>query len=123
MDSESTKRLLNLLAYHECSDDIWWKETGSEDFPEPLINVNDCFFWACADAEEITAPDLDALQKALEDVGDNGHGLLLFVCRKRRMRPQGALYKHLDSSIQGLFNDCGPERKAGMGNPVAAPSP
>lgn len=42
----------------------------------------------------------------------------LFAARVRGMRPQGAAYKvRYDKSIWHLFNECGPERETGPGNP------
>jgi hypothetical protein len=42
----------------------------------------------------------------------------LFAARVRKMRPQGAAYKvRYDESIWHLFNECGPEREVGNGNP------
>jgi hypothetical protein len=36
---------------------------------------------------------------------------LLFIARKRKMRPLGNWYLGLDDEIANLFDACGPERK------------
>ena len=42
----------------------------------------------------------------------------LFAARVRQMRPQGAAYKvRYDESIWPLFDECGPVREVGFGNP------
>jgi hypothetical protein len=47
-------------------------------------------------------------------------GCDLFVCRERKMRPQGAVYPE-DRRFWPLFDACGPEREVGLGNPHASP--
>lgn len=37
------------------------------------------------------------------------------------MRPQGAYYKHIPEILWPLFNECGSEREAGLGNPCNIP--
>lgn len=100
-----------------------------------FINCNDVFFWAVADVEEIESQeDVDLLRKSIEDCKNNctdfesetynkirGEevGTILFCCRKRKMRPQGALYEELiPPSLWHLFDECGAERETGFGNPV-----
>lgn len=105
------------------TDDIWWR-TDAEYAPVTMmVNCNDLFFWGCADCEEITPEDIDALEKAIADakaVDDGGNGHLLWVARKRGMRPQGAYYKYFKEGMKALFNECGPERETGFGNPEKA---
>lgn len=104
-------KLLRLIAEYEISDNIWWN-TSLEFF----VNCNDIFGWAMADAEPIsTDEDIVALEQAIKDGGDDG--VLLYCARKRGMRPQGALYKHLDEKNKELFNACGPEREINFFNP------
>ena len=42
---------------------------------------------------------------------------LLFCARARKMRPQGAFYKHLKPELHDLFNACGEERGVNFINP------
>jgi hypothetical protein len=91
------------------------------------LNCNDTFFWGCADAEDIEAEDLPLLQQAndeLTQVLGKYHNLadILFICKKRRMRPQGALYKLLPPKCWALLNACGPYRKVSTGNPEDIPN-
>ena len=80
------------------------------DEPELFINCNDLFFWACSDAEEFDfLLDLSDLKKALEESPE--HGDILWVCRKRKMRPQKPYYKYFNKKEKKLFNACGPKRK------------
>jgi len=59
-------------------------------------------------------------KRALDEAGDID-GLYLYVARRRGMRPQGAMYKHIEEKNWPLFNLCGPEREAGMFNPIKGP--
>ncbi len=102
------------------NDELWWR-TDSDYAPITLlVNCNDLFFWGCADSETLTPADLDDLEKAVADAkaaGDEHHGHLFWVARKRGMRPQGAYYKYFEGSLPELFNACGSERETGLGNP------
>lgn len=105
------------------NEDIWWR-TDEEYAPVTLFaNCNDLFFWGCADCEEINDENIHVLEKAYADlcaIGDHGNRAhLLFVCRERGMRPQGAYYKYIDGAIRHLFDECGPERETGIGNPMS----
>ena len=80
------------------------------------VNCNDLFFWGCSDSEEVLPSEIPDLLKCLEEA-PNGNGELLWVARKRGMRPQGAFYKLFDDKIKPLFDACGPKRKVEFGNP------
>jgi len=88
---------------------------------------SDLFYWGCADAEDIIAPDdLDLLKQCLADLqaADDTTYLIgeLFAARKRGMRPQtpwGRTYDRENScytednllpSVRALFDACGPVR-------------
>lgn len=104
-------KLLKVVALHDSNEVIWWN-TSLEFF----VGCNDIFAWACADAEPIeTDLDIDALDSALKESEENG--AMLYCARRRQMRPQGAIYKHLDQRDIDLLNACGPERKIDIGNP------
>ena len=108
-------------------DQLWWR-TDEEYAPLSVFaDCNDVFVWACADNEEITAENIDILEQSLKDlqaVANAGHNStceiwagVLFACRIRKMRPQGAFYKLIDKEAWSLFDSCGPERETGFGNP------
>jgi hypothetical protein len=106
-------------------DDMWWRTDGEYAPVTLLVSCSDLFVWGSADCERLAPSDLDDLEKAVADAkaaGDEYHGHLLWVARKRGMRPQGAYYEHFDGTLGDLFNACGPERQVGFGNPVP-PSP
>lgn len=81
------------------------------------ISCSDFFCWGCADEEPVTKNDLELLKQSLKD--DSTTGDLLYCARKRKIRPQGAFYKIIASSKRHFFDACGPERKAGIGNPIS----
>lgn len=115
--------LLDLLVEHDCVDSIFWRKDKGQIVAD--VNCNDWFCWACADGEDITADSLPELKKAIEDVvaldRPSYYGTLLYCCRRRKMRPQGACYpKGIDGKnvvLWPLFDACGPEREIGIGNP------
>jgi len=97
------------------NDALWWR-TDDEYAPVTLIvNCNDLFFWACTDCEELGPSSIGDLEQAVADAraaGDESSGHLLWVCRRRGMRPQKPYYKYFDSDVAKLFDACGPERAA-----------
>jgi hypothetical protein len=117
----------------DCHDGFWWRANEPQYEPfKILINCNDLFYWACADCEEVTPENLDVLEGALRDIrvfyerwyrhkGDKANeppfvsmsdALLLFCCRVRNMRPQGAWYDAFPPGVDALFDAAGPEREA-----------
>ncbi len=81
-----------------------------------FINCNDLFFWACSDCEEIESDaEVADIRLAYDDCSKlheygNIYAPLLWVARKRKMRPQDPYYTEFPKELHGLFNDCGPER-------------
>lgn len=69
------------------------------------VNCNDLFFWGCADCEDFELKELPDLQRAIKESRNNGD--ILWVCRKRGMRPQGPYYKYFNEQEVELFNACG----------------
>lgn len=110
------------------SDELWWRTDDQYAPVTLLINCNDLFFWGCSDCETLTPANIGELEKAAEDMkalhpkGDYDEAGLLFCCRQRQMRPQGAYYAHIEKCWWPLFNLCGPERDTGLGNPKAIPA-
>lgn len=123
MDKPNTLEVLNVFSENDAHSELWWR-TDSEYAPITFfVNCNDLFCWGCADCEEIENDnDLEALKLAFEDC-KNTHRLgqyyasLLWVCRKRKARPQGAYYSHFMKELWPLFDACSPERETGFGNP------
>lgn len=118
-------RALKAMQECDCRDDLWWnvKEDGSVEF---TINCSDIFWWGTADSEDLTPENIEELEKAIDDMkklggqaaedscvtfGQTvGQAPLLFVARVRKMRPQGAMYAYLNTSVWHMFDACGPER-------------
>lgn len=109
------KRLLLVIAERELHGEIFWHTDLTF-----MVNCNDLFHWAFADAELIeSSNDIDQLDAACKEAGYDGASL--YCARRRKMRPQGACYKHLDEKNWPLFDACGPEREVGFGNPAKHP--
>lgn len=86
------------------------------------INCSDEFFWGSADAEDITEDTLAEFNKAVDDCGGevlDGTASTLYCARRRKMRPQGAMYTYIDKEHWPLFDACGPVRDLELGNPYA----
>jgi hypothetical protein len=112
--------LLKLMAYWDLHDELYWSR--DLDF---FIKCSDVFAWGYADCEKIASQvDVDLLEEAIGDcreIEEMGQfsASMLYVARKRGMRPQGAMYEHIPVELHKLFDHAGPERKVGVGNPVA----
>lgn len=107
------KEVLGVFDKHDSCDDAWWRvrKDGTIRF---LVNCNDLFYWATADAEEVTPADVAALDQAYADcdtAGRNYHGGILFAARKRGMRPQAPYFAYFNDAEVELFKACGPERE------------
>ena len=118
--------LLSVFAWfgdRELCEDIWWhtrenyRRTGEPSKITILVACNDMFWWATADAEEVTAADLPALQQAYDDLEKCGdcnevYAPQLWVARKRGMRPQTPWWNRekIDGPVRALFLAAGPER-------------
>jgi hypothetical protein len=128
------RKLIELMDEHDI-DVQFMRRNG---VTSAAIGCNDTFFWGCADAEEVTPETIDALESALAEMreaskpwlreqdipnkaymesGSSTFGDVLYCARARKMRPQGAMYKHMRPYMRPLFNACGPERETGLGNP------
>ena len=101
--------LLALTAKYDVNEEIMWSE--NLDF---AVLCNDAFWWGTADAEAITPKTLPELEQALID-GGTDDGMILYCARRRKLRPQGAMYKYIKKPE--LFNVF-PERIIEFGNPV-----
>lgn len=107
--------ILRALARAECSPYLHGEPDGGVSV---LINCNDLFYWACADAEPVgvgdlalideTFNELRAVRNSIHDAWQNFEGL--FCCRKRKMRPQNCILVKYPDHIRPLFERCGPVR-------------
>lgn len=129
MKTENIIRLLKILAKHDGHEDVFWREDKEGEL-HFFVNINDVFYWATSDAEKILDEDLDDLEQAYNDSREAGkyrigiYGSLLWVCRKLKMRPQGAYFYHISEEEWPLFLAAGPPRgkdKEMFGNPYPAP--
>ena len=97
----------------------WWFD---EDRLFLGVDVSDFFSWGCSDYEEITEDNFGRLVSAIKYLDENhefknAYGPKLFVARERKCRPQGASY-FKNETINKLFDECGPPREIGLGNPI-----
>jgi hypothetical protein len=103
--------LLKLAAKHDFIYDVAWNEDL-----EFTITCSDVFAHA-ADAEDISSQeDVDMIEQAAKELLEikssaDVWATLLFIARKRKMRPLGNWYLGLDDEIANLFDACGPKRK------------
>ena len=123
--SQFVMHVLNLASKHDLCTAIWWRTDGEYAPITFFVNCDDLFYWGCADAEKITPENIDSLEQSIIDAGaickhgEELYGIELWCSRMRHMRPQGACYP-LDRELWPLFDECGPERALGLGNPYVA---
>lgn len=109
------------------TDDLWWRTDGEYAPVTFFVKCSDVFEWGCADLEQITPENIHVLEQATKDCeGAMKFGAvyagILFCCRVRGMRPQGAIYDHYDKGMWHLLDAAGPPREVGFGNPRKHPS-
>lgn len=130
-DMGFVSRLLRLMDEYDSHDALFWRcgaQYGGGEFHTPasfFVNVNDVFWWGCADLEEITPENIAALERSYADAkAAHKFGFIyaphLFAARVRGMRPQGACYPP-EPELWPLFDACGPERPVDAGNPRPHP--
>jgi hypothetical protein len=124
-------RVLRTFYAIDDRDELLWSIKDNE--VSFSAECSDAFWWGCADAEDITPENIGRLEVAIADAqaatGTTGWGtpseaVLLFVARERKLRPQGAMYEHIDAKLWPLFDAAGPERVTGPEDPgnTARPS-
>lgn len=100
--------------FEDDSDMLLWQVEG--DNVTFFVNVSDVFLWGGADAEAVeTMEDVELLKQCRKDC--EKHMFMLYAARKRKLRPQGAIYCMFTKEEADLFNKCGPYRERGFGNP------
>ena len=121
-------RLLSVVSFDN-TEDIWWRTDGEYAPITFWVKCSDVFCWGCAELEKVTPENIHVLEEAFRDCRAADRRLgevyasMLFCCRVRGMRPQGAAYPGYDSkALWPLFDACGPEREVGLGNPKKHPS-
>lgn len=116
-DLEDVLTILKAVQELDSYDQLFWRTDGEFAPVTFWLNVNDVFWWGTSDVEKLAAEDVPALLEAAKDLGDYGYlAPELYAARRRKLRPQGAMYKYLPKSTWKLFDACGPERKIGPGN-------
>ena len=123
-DMAFVRRLLEIGEEYEAHSILNWRcgeKYGGGRFADPasfFVNVNDVFWWATADLEEITPENIEELERAFADCQEAGgyvgtaYGHVLFAARQRAMRPQQPAYPK-DADMAGicvLFDAAGPVR-------------
>jgi len=101
-------------------DDLWWHTDGDE--VKVCVNCNDIFAWGCSDAEDVDVRDIELLKEVHDtleaiETGLSAYWMYLYCSKKRKIRPQGAVYKSIPKEMWSLINACGPEREIDIGNP------
>lgn len=120
---EFIRTVLAVFFQADIRDELLWRVDG--DKVTFAANVSDIFEWGTADAEEITPDTLPELLKAYDDLNAIDGGFwtaALYAARKRHLRPQGAAYP-VEHEFAVLFDECGPKRETGYGNPRSQPRP
>lgn len=110
MDLDFIIKMMLFIQDNDLFEEIDWD--GELKF---YANCNDFFYWGCADSEPISNEDFKLLESSVND-SKGYHGILLYCARKRKLRPQGAYYKHLKEDKE-LFDACGTERTIDIANP------
>lgn len=110
--------VMRILEQHDMTGELFWR-VYDEDVLHPYFTVNDAFWWATSDAEEIVPEHMDILQQASADLlaldtesFDAPLSLIaeLYAARVRGMRPQRPWLELRTPVIRELFETCGPER-------------
>lgn len=92
-----------------------WSINESKRYTYAIINMNDMFFWGCADSARIEIEDLPLVEQCLEGT-DQDPGLL-YACRKNEMRPQGIVLSRCEEPLKSLIMKEFPEREINVANP------
>ena len=119
--SKFVMHVLKLTGEWDICGSLWWRTDGEYAPVTFFINCNDVFYWGCADAEAITPENIELLEKSMKDSSGayqygELYGTMLWCARVRKQRPQGAAYPS-ERELWTLFDECGPEREIGLGNP------
>lgn len=108
---EFITRVLRVFWTADNEDTLFWRVDNNQ--PSFYVLCSDTFAWATADAEEITADNIDLLEQSIEDVKALGFdpvtwAFSLFCARVRHMRIMPMI--RIPEPLQEMFDACGPER-------------
>ncbi len=115
-DAEFILKVLDLFSRYDSQDSVSWRTDGEFAPVTFFVNCSDLFWWATADAEDITPENFGVLEQAFIDcqAADKVVGTVyapsLFAARVRKLRPQRAAYPKDEPFMWPLFDACGPER-------------
>lgn len=119
------KKILTKISEWELFYSFFWYPDGEKGDIRFRIDCNDVFCWGAADAELMTADDLDDMQKCIDkclEVGElEDEGLILWISKKRNLRPQGAWFKGKTQELIKLFEEHTEKREVDFGNPLDMP--
>lgn len=112
---EDLEKVLKILRMTDLSYDVEWICPGEI---YVTFDMGDVFWWGCSDSENIEAEDIPLLEKCVADAGeDEDFDIeLLFICRKRKMRPQGCVLR-LGNPVHKIIMNEFPPRPIDLGNP------
>ena len=108
-------RVLRLFSENHKCDDLSWRMDGEYAPIRFYINCGDLFYWATADAEDLTPDNITIMEQAIEDckklvLWGTIYADSLFAARVRKMRPQKPAYPKNHPELWPLYDACGPER-------------
>lgn len=121
-DKSKILNFMFIMQKIDCFDRLLWEVDQEKGNIEFSLICSDLFNWGTADCEKIDESSISLLEKAISDLEPFGfenvsiYAIALYCCRKRECRPQGASYPE-EKEMWHLFNECGPERESGIGNP------
>ena len=101
--------LLKLFAWDDCESLMWTIIDGRVVFH---VFCSDTFWWATADCETVVQEDLPDLKKAKEDLPE-GDWPILWVARKRKLRPMRLWLNRSAQDERIIFEEAGPTRAPG----------
>ena len=107
------EKIMQRVSKVDMEGEIWWN-TDLEVF----VKCSDLFYWGASDCEPLTVEDLPLFESSIvacEPIPNWGDAL--YCCRKRKERPQGIQYQIIDRELWPLFDECGPKKEVGVGNP------
>jgi len=110
---EDVATVVNAAFQHDV--DLFWYINDDEEV-RAAVNVNDTFFWACSDCEDVEAEDVPSFNEAFI-LGGYMYGAEIYAARKRGMRPQNAVINKAPPEVLRAFLDAGPLREVDFGNP------
>ncbi len=114
------QKVLELFEEFDEREKMFWSANNGA--TKLYVLCNDFFWWAVADAEDITPKNVALLRACFEELTGESRewAPLLFCARVRQLRPQGCCYPK-EPTLIALFDACGPKRAIDIGNPYNHP--